>query len=216
MGGWIIMEQLNGITEMINSYTDQLERYESLSTWYAAFSAVCIMVVFGCAIGLILYQKGKEEQQKGLYHIILSGLFMFIPTIVTLYLYVFAMNMRKVALYRGYLSFLEEQWNSLAGLEIMQFDNKIIPEFLSIQNFPVNGLGPAVMGIFILLAFGIGFGLSAFYLKKLQPSKTKNLLTCLFCILMVICISFSGLCTYHLSINDAVVEAVIHFCGNKT
>ena len=51
------MEQLNGITEMINSYTDQLERYESLSTWYAAFSAVCIMVVFGCAIGLILYQK---------------------------------------------------------------------------------------------------------------------------------------------------------------
>ncbi len=206
------MEQLNGITEMINTYTNQIERYESLSTWYAAFSAVCVILVFGYAVRLILQRDKAESHKKGFYNGIAAGIFMFIPAIVTLYLYVFAMNMRKVALYRGYLSFLEKQWNSLSGLEIMQFDNAVIPEFFPFQHFWVNGLGPAVMAIFIILAFGIGFGMAVFYLKKLESSKIKTMLTVLLYIMLVVCISFSGLCTYYLSINDSVVESVVNYC----
>lgn len=207
-----MMEQLNGITEVIDTYTNQIERYENMSTWYAAFCAVCIIAVFGSAIHLILRRDQDNTHKISFYNSVLSGIFMFIPAIVTLYLYVFAMNMRKVALYRGYLAFLEERWNSLAALNIMQFDQAIVPRFLSIQNFPVNGLGPVVMGIFVVLAFGIGFALSAYYLKKLENSKVKTALTGLFCILLLVCISFSVLCIYHLSINDAVVEAVAAHC----
>ena len=61
-----------------------------------------------------------------------------------LMLHLSAMNMLKAALYRGCLSFLKEQWDSLAGWEIMQFDNRIILKFLSLQSFPVIGLGSAV------------------------------------------------------------------------
>lgn len=206
------MEQLNGIIKMIDSYTNQIERYENLSTWYAAFSALCIILVFGYAIYLIL-RRGRDDARKApFYDSLLAGVFMFIPAIVTLYMYVFAMNMRKVALYRGYLSFLEEQWNSLSGSEIMQFDKAIMPEFFSFQSFLVNGLGPVVMAIFIILAFGISFGLSIFYIKKLDASKIKTALSVLLCILLIVCISFSGLCTYYLSTNDSVVEAVVDYC----
>ncbi len=206
------MEKLNDIAEMITTYTDQIERYECLSTWYAAFSAACIVLLFGCAVHLILQRDKKEDGKRTFYNGIIASIFMFIPTIVTLYLYVFAMNMRKVALYRGYLNFLETQWNVLSGLDIMQFDKTVISDYFSFQSFLVNGLGPAVMAIFIILTFTIAFGLSAFYLKKMESSKIKALLTGLLCILLAVCISFSGLCTYYLSINDSVVESVTNHC----
>lgn len=206
------MEKLNDIVEMIDTYTNQIERYENLSTWYAAFSTVCIVLILWYAVHLILCRGREGEQRQSLYNVILSGVFMLIPAIVTLYLYVFAMNMRKVALYRGYLCFLEEQWNALSGLEIMQFDRGVIKEFFSFQSFLTNGLGPVVMALFIVFAFGIGFGLSIFYLMKLKRSAVKSVLTGVLCVLVLVCISFSGLCTYYLSINDSVVEAVVEYC----
>lgn len=206
------MEQSNGIIQMIYSYTSQIERYESLSTWFAAFSMTCIMAVLLIAVGLLLRRNRDDNGNGSFYHIVLSGLFLLIPTITTLFLYVFAMNMRKVAMYRGCLSFLEEQWNALVGAEIMLFDGEIVREFFSFHSFLVNGLGPTVMSAFIVLAFVIGFGMSAHFLRKIESAKARIRMAVLLSVLLVICVSFSVMCAYYLSINDSVMMQVIKYC----
>ncbi len=206
------MERADGIIQMIGSYTDQIERYERLSTWFAAFSVSCIMAVLLVAVALSLRRNREDGRNGSFYHLVLSGLFLLIPMITTLYLYVFAMNMRKVAMYRGYLSFLEEQWNALTGTETMVFDGGLIKEFFSFRSFLVNGLGPAVMSIFIVLAFAVGFGLSVHFLRKLSASKGKTWMAVLLSVLLVVCVSFSGLCAYYLSVNDSVMASVTEYC----
>ena len=39
------MDKTDNIIQMIGSYTEQIERYENLSTWFAAFSVLCILMV---------------------------------------------------------------------------------------------------------------------------------------------------------------------------
>ena len=198
------------IIEVINSYTNQIERYENLSTWFAAFCVACILAVIVIAAFLIL-KREKSKHGIETYNIILSGIFLTIPSITTLYLYVFAMNMRKVALYRGYLGFLERQWNSIAGADIMLFDEKIMGTFFSLRSFLVNGLGPVVMAVFIVISMVLGFGLSIYFQRKLKESVLKKILKLLFCVLLMVCVLFNGLCTYYLSINESVTEAVIDY-----
>lgn len=206
------MDKAGHITQMINSYTEQIERYESLSTWFAAFSAVCILAVFFFAILLIIRQQKEDEGNRERCHIFLSALFLVVPSITTLYLYTFAMNMRKVALFRGYLGFLETQYNRLAEANLMLFDNGIIDTFYSFGSFYVNGLGPVVMAFFVIAALAIGFGASLYFARKVRQAKVRNRLQLCMGILAFVCIVFDGLCTYYLSINDQVVQSVIRYC----
>ena len=93
--------------EAIRVYTGQIERYETLSTWFAAFHVVCLLVLLSFAGFLLLRRRGESGGERALTTGILSASLLGVPVLTTLYLYTFAMNMRKVALYRGYLSFLE-------------------------------------------------------------------------------------------------------------
>lgn len=210
-----MLNKENDIVQLIHTYTDQIERYEKMSTYFSAFCIVCILIVLLSAIALIIYQKKENNGEKEHYNMFLSGIFLIIPSIITLYLYTFAMNMRKVALYRGYLSFLENLYNELSQRNVMLFDNGIINTFFSVRTFPVNGLGPAIMIIFIITAFFIGFGLSIYYTQKLSHSKIKNRLKLTIIVLMVVCIFFDGLCCYYLSVNDRVMNSVISYCEEQ-
>lgn len=206
-----MFDQTSDIIQIIESYTDQIARYEILSTWYAAFCAICIFLTLVLALWIALHRKHGLSAGK-FYTLTLSGTFLIIPVITTLYLYTFSMNMRKVAIYRGYLSFLEQKWNVFAGAEILMFDNRLVQRFLSFDSFYVNGLGPAVMAVFVLLTLALGFGLALRFLRQLPSSREKFILQILVGILAVICVSFNGLCTYYLSINDRVVESVVTYC----
>lgn len=205
-------DKTNDIIQVINSYTDQIERYENLSTWFAAFCVACILAVIAIAVFLIIKREEEAEHCRAIYNSVLSGIFLIIPSVTTLYLYVFSMNMRKVALYRGYLGFLERQWNSLAGVDIMLFDEGIMGRFFSLQNFLVNGLGPVVMAVFIVLSMIVGFGLSIYFWRKIRDSGMKKILKLLLCVLLLVCVLFDGLCTYYLSTNGNVTEAVMDYC----
>lgn len=103
-------------------------------------------------------------------------------------MYIFAMNMRKVAFFRGYLSFLESQWNRLAGDDRMLFDLGIMNQFFSMETFPVNGLGPAVMVLFLLVSLILGFGLAGYFSNKLQNSLLKRGMRLLICIVGIMCV----------------------------
>lgn len=206
--------KLNGLMESIGIYTDQIERYETLSTWFIAFHTGCLLVLLSLAVFLLLKRRRESGVTRDLTTGILSVVFLGIPVLTTLYLYTFAMNMRKVALFRGYLSFLEQYWNRLAEIETMLFDCEIIGTFFSFQSFPVNGLGPAVMAVFVLLALGFGFGLSIYFQRQLPSGKMKQGLVLLTGLTLLVSLCFDALCVYYLSINDAVVQAVIARCQN--
>lgn len=206
------MDRLNDIVQMIVTYTEQIERYESLSTWCALLTIICILAVFIFTASLIVKNNGRSDCGREGYNLVLSGLFLTIPSITTLYLYTFAMNMRKVALFRGYLSFLENQWNAIADSEMMLFDSRIINKFFSSQTFLVNGLGPAVMTVFLVLAVVLGFGLSFYFACKLQNTTAKKGMKLLTCVLGIVCILFNGICCYYLTTNDSVVKEVLEDC----
>lgn len=206
------MDKINNITQMIDSYTEQIERYESLSTWCSLLTVICILAVIIFAEYMIVKNNGRSDCNAAGNNLILSGLFLTIPSITTLYLYIFAMNMRKVALFRGYLKFLEIQWNTMADSEIMLFNSQIIDKFLSTRVFPVNGLGPVVMALFLVLAVVIGFGLSFYFSCKIQNFAVKRGMKLLICILGIVCILFSSTCCYYLAANDIVVKKVFEDC----
>lgn len=209
------MDMLSDVAQMIVTYTEQLERYEALSTWCALLTVICILAVIIFAGSLIVKgRNGKDTDREG-YHFVLTCLFLTIPSITTLYLYIFAMNMRKVALFRGYLGFLENQWNVLAGSDIMRFNLQIIDRYFSPQVFPVNGLGPAVMALFLALSLVFGFGMAIHFASRLQTPAMKRGLKLLTCVLGVICLLFNGMCCYYLTTNDAVLHSVPESCGTK-
>ncbi|MDE7445111.1 MAG: hypothetical protein K2N15_05315 [Lachnospiraceae bacterium] len=206
------MDRLNDMAQMISSYTEQIERYESLSTWCALLTIICILAVLIFAGSLVVKNHDRIECSREGYNLILSGLFLTIPSITTLYLYTFAMNMRKVALFRGYLSFLENQWNVMADSEMMLFDSRIINKFFSPQAFLVNGLGPVVMTVFMVISVFLGLGLSFYFACRLQNSTVKRGMKLLICVWGIVCILFSGICCYYLTVNDSVVKEVFEEC----
>lgn len=205
--------QASDLMQAIGVYTDQIERYESMSTWFMAFHVVCLLVILALAGLLAIFrEKGRN---RALYTGLLSAVFLVVPVLATLYLYCFAMNMRKVALYRGYLRFLEQRWNTLTGLDAMLFNSEVMDRFFSFRSFLVNGLGPAVMAVFVLLALGLSLWLSVHFLRQLTSSKMKKGLGFLVGLTLAVCICFNGLCVYYLSTNDSIVASAAAYCEER-
>lgn len=207
-------DKAEGIIQMISSYTDQIERYENTITWCAVFSVACMLLIIIAAAEFIV-KRSKEGDNRTCYDGILSGLFLTIPPITTLFLYVFSMNTRKVALYRGYLGFLEQKWNSLMEADIMFFDMDIMKVFYSFPSFLVNGIGPAVLTVFIILFFTVGFIMSMYFWRQMKSGKMKSMMRLLRCVVLIICILFDALCVYSLSTNDYASESVMEYCEQQ-
>lgn len=75
------MDRLNDMVQMIGFYTEQIERYESLSTWCAMITIICILVVLIFTSSLIVKNNGRRDCDRDGYNLILSGLFLTIPSI---------------------------------------------------------------------------------------------------------------------------------------
>ena len=199
--------ELNEIVQLIIEYTGQVEKYENLSTYY---SAICLGGIWATMLFIIylLVRRQKETVQE-IYDKAISTLCLLPPIITTLYLYTFAMNMRKVAMFRGYLGYLENLRNSLADYSITAFDQELVAQFLGAESFPINGLGPVVMGIFVILSVVIGFRLSAYFGKKVTSSEFTKWQKIIYYVLLIVCVLFDILCVYYLSINDRVIDEVM-------
>lgn len=195
------------IVQLIIEYTKQVEKYENVSTYY---SAICLGGIWATVLFIIylLVRRQKEPSQE-IYDKVISALCLLPPAITTLYLYTFAMNMRKVAMFRGYLGYLENVWNSLINFPITTFDQELVKQFLGAKSFPVNGLGPAVMGIFVILSLVIGFRLSAYFGHKVISSEFKKWHKIIFYVLLIVCVLFDIMCVYYLGINDRIVDEVL-------
>ena len=112
-------------------------------------------------------------------------------------------------MFRGYLGYLENFRNSLSDYSVTVFDQELVTKFLGTGSFPVNGFGPIVMGIFVILSLVVGFCLSAYFGRKVMPSAFKKWQKIIFYVLLIVCVLFDGMCVYYLSINDRVVDEVL-------
>lgn len=199
--------EMNEIIQLIVEYTRQIEKYESVSTYY---SAVCLGGIWATAlfIACLMVRRQKESEQE-IYDKALAALCLMPPAITTLYLYNFAMNMRKVAMFRGYLGYLENLRNGLTDVSVMSFDQELVTLFLGTRSFLVNACGPAVMGIFVILSLVVGFRLSAYFGKKVTSSEFRKWQRIIFYGLLIVCVLFDIMCVYYLSMNDTVVEGIL-------
>lgn len=199
--------EINEIIQLIMEYTRQIEKYESVSTYY---SAVCLGWIWATTLFIVyLLVRRQKESEQGIYDKTLSVLCLMPPAVATLYLYTFAMNMRKVAMFRGYLGYLENLRNSLADVSVTSFDQEVVTSFLGVGSFSVNACGPTVMGIFVILSLTVGFRLSACFGQKVVSSEFKKWQKIIFYVLLIVCVLFDLMCVYYLSINGTVAEDVL-------
>ena len=97
----------------------------------------------------------------------------------------------------------------MADYSVVSFDQELVAQFLGAKGFPVNGLGPVVMGIFVILSIVLGFRLSAYFGQKINSSEFKKWQKIIFYVLLIVCVLFDVMCVYYLSINDRIVDEVL-------
>lgn len=164
------------IIEQITLYTQQLDSFDQLSTNYVMTVISFIGVIIAAIMALMGVKKRlKDNKYMNILNRAISMAFLTIPSIITLFMYVFAVNCRKVALYRGYLQYLEDLLNSNAGSEKVMFHTKAIQEFYgisfdisSVDNFVGKqfwsmSLGPIVMVIFLFMIMIVSFKISKYF-----------------------------------------------------
>ena len=108
----------SALVKQISLYTMQLEEYDRLSANYMLICVGFVLVIL-LAVAFLLIKgtfnsqkiSSKSDNNSG----IIALLFLTIPMITVLYMYVFSMQCRKVAIYRGYLGYLEDQLSNKIG-----------------------------------------------------------------------------------------------------
>lgn len=204
-------ENIESLTLLLVMYSEQLEEYDRSN---GVFVITCISfcgVVLGIAITLV---TGAKEIKRP--NLALAAVFALLPSIMTLCLYVFSMQCRRVAIFRGYLAYLEEKLSNLTGVPMI-FNREVVPKFFG--EFLTNICGPVVMILFIILLFIVSIWLCAYFAKS---PKVISKAGCgvkagraILWILFALCIVFCVICAFDLATNDPVPGKVYEFCINN-
>lgn len=213
------------IVQLINSYTTQLEEYDRLSTNYvtACVSLVCVLI--GILVVLMNYLKKEEyDEKKKVLSKIISALFLIFAPLTALFMYCFDMNCRKVVLYRGYLSYLENMMNQQVGDKVAFFNSDVVIKYLSIKNSQFYGLnfGPFLMFFSIAVILCLSFGFSLYYARKSWlvngdkedsvKNKYKYIFIIVWCVFLLLCVALVICSGIDLMNNEAVMKDVTDFC----
>lgn len=207
------------LLEQISLYSDQLEEYDRANS---SFVMTCIAfwgVIFGIVITLLARRKDKggkaiSNEKNMQVDKALSMLFLTLPAIMTLCLYVFCIQCRRVAFFRGYLRYLEEEISKRIEVPLL-FNDGIVGKFLG--EFYTNRFGPVVMIAFIFAIIAAGLVFSYRYSKDIsQWAGTSCIQKMVYYfvlrVLPIISIAACALFTYDLLINDRIVEEVYQYC----
>lgn len=215
----------SALVEQISLYTMQLEEYDRLSANYMLICVGFVLVIL-LAVAFLLIKgtfnsqkiSSKSDNNSG----IIALLFLTIPMITVLYMYVFSMQCRKVAIYRGYLGYLEDQLSNNVSVPLF-FDKDIVNEFMvgsiwpfSSVNFYTNGIGPIVMQGFILLIYGAACVMAIAFMLKFCSSTSNNRHKIFLKVFFIAIITISTLSivpfVYDLVHNSVVMEGVYQYC----
>ncbi len=205
-------KRVDQLMAAITLYTTQLEDYDK-SNFNACMTCIGFVGGLIAVVGAILTNSSVENQKNIFLNETISILLLLIPAIITLFLYNFAMNCRRSALFRGYVQFLENQLNKIMKSDDMLFSNFLIPEYYA--SFAVNHFGPIAMSIFLLFIFPISFGISIVFALK----SSSDTFICWYRIgsilFIILCVILDGIYIYSLMGNNKVIEQTLYKCEQK-
>lgn len=223
------MDKIDVLTELLATYTSQMEQYERLST---DFSITCVGFI-GVLIGVLItalsiaFRTDANNRGRKIIYRLVSVVLMIIPCFSILFFYVFSMNCRKVAIYQGYMTYLEGVINDNICGDYIIHNSKLVDNFLA-EGFPTNRFGGIVMIIVFILVIGASVAFSIYFYKLANEInntgaggnvKTGKLFKILYIIAFVlICVMvlvFGSILMCDLLHNDDVRHNVTEFCINN-
>lgn len=205
------------LQEQISLYSAQLEEYDRTCINFVLTCIGFAGVIFGIIATLLNIQKNKQNNDSSQHtesrviEKVIAVLILIVPSMMTLCLYVFSMQCRRVAFFRGYLKYLEERLSERMEVPLL-FNTKIVEEYFG--KFTTNRIGPVVMGVFIAVILLISLLCSLYYAKAFWNSGIggKVVYILLFVLLPLFCIAACAVFTVDLSINDSIVKSVYEYC----
>lgn len=237
----------NLLEERISFYSQQAELYDQINCVLVFFFLFLIFLIVIVLLKLILKtnknycmnddfhnshsnnNKLKKTsptspdnlimKQGNIKNFIISLLFCSITAIQTLFIYIFAINCRKVAIFRGYLNYLEGYYNNITNTNIHNFNPDIIDSFFRSvdtgipgKTFFSNIYGPIALCIFmvIILVGCVYFSLK--YLNTITCFSKVWLVNIFYIFYFIFTIAFIILCLIDLSTNTYTIDLVNSYC----
>lgn len=152
LSGTILNKRIDVYIALLTSFTNQIEDYEkrNYDECMKCIAFIGVLLTIVCAFFSI---EGMELETKNMSIRYISS---FVPIIITIFIYNFAMNCRRSAVLRGYTQFLEERINVITNENAMMYNGPVFSE--EIANFPVNKYGPCALGPALIALYGISLG----------------------------------------------------------
>jgi len=203
------------IISLIVSYTSELEALDQLNNTYLM---TCIGVV-GAILGIIAtaFSMGKGNFKTQLYRMV-PFLFLSIPVVGCAFLCVVTLNCRKVAMYRGYLAYLETTYNKIEG-NIPQYYNTNTQQFLSKWWFNnpngsmMNRMIDIAFVFLIIILLVLCFYFAAKTCKNADGYGSKSLkkyFPIIYAFVLIGCIVICATSCYDLLINSVTFDKVLY------
>lgn len=212
---------MDEMINLISSYTSELESLDLANQNHITTCLGLILVVIG-AIATMAGIAKKGNTSPSIYKSI-SGLFMTIPVISTLYVAILTMNTRKVAVYRGYLIYLEQEYNKNSDA-IRQRLNTSALDFIS-RNSNQNPVGSVMNSFIVIISIAVILivfiscislsrvtfkkSLEASSDRKIKHTRVELLMTLSYLGILVVCITILFVSFIDLYINDVTFSNVI-------
>lgn len=217
---------MQDIINLIIQYTTQVESLDQLNNTYIMTCAGFIGVILGIIGSLISRENNHIKKNKTINlttYKYIASLFMSIPIVECIFICVSTLNCRKVAIYRGYLVYLEEQYNSILQDGVPQGFNSNALNYLSkwsSQNTEGSVVNRAVVVIccIILIAVFIASVFLGFkYLRKShietkrksrKYTSTETIMYIAFIVIVILFFTSVILSAYDLVFNDVNIKEV--------
>jgi len=206
------------IISLISQYTSELESLDQLNNTYIMTCIGTIGVILSIIVAVISIDKKVWKTPP---YRVVAPLFLSIPVVACVFLSVVTLNCRKVAMYRGYLVYLENSYNQIEGV-VPQFYNSNTLQFLSkwwitnlngsVMNRVVDVFSVVIVVMLFLICFICAY--KAFdkttNAKGYKSKKEKSIFYISFCLVIVACVIVSISCACDLIINNITVEKVLN------
>lgn len=205
------------IISLINQYTSELEELDQLSITYIM---TCIGVI-GVILGIIatIYINNKKNNWQSTSYRIVAPLFLTIPVIISIFLGAVTLNCRKVAIYRGYLVYLEQSYNKLSGTIPQNYNTRVL-QYLSKwgpsnpNGSVTNYLVDYAYLILIAVCFVVCFYCAAKAFNKSDKAKRygkkmKTLFKISYILIVLVCLAIYAACIIDLGIQSVSIEKVL-------
>ena len=206
---------MDNIENLITLYTNQLESIDQLIITYIMTCIGFVGVIIGIIATLLTKENRKNDpMQKIQIYRASSALFALIPIIICIYVATATLSSRKVSMYRIYLVYLENIYNSDAKTVKLQFNNDMLHYLSKYSENNTDGsmMNTVIIGVYIvvvLIAIFSCFYFAFHYLKsanklltsskklKIKSPRSYKIMYSIYVIMVIICIVIS-----YASLND--------------